>query len=102
MGVYGKHESVIAFTKLLLKRCKISPFLPYMEIVPLKKGYNEAQGNNGGPISRTAIWKMLKYMADIPGHLGLSVTRIYATTPIEQTRKRMPFQVAASAIPGYW
>ena len=47
MGVYGKHESVIAFTKSLLKKCKISPFLPYMEIVPLKKDIMKLRGTTG-------------------------------------------------------
>lgn len=81
------------------------------------------RGTTGAPISRTAVWKMLKHMADmvgidkdkvyphsfrhffalsymehfsnifeladILGHSDLSVTRIYATTSIEQKRKRM-------------
>lgn len=101
-------------------------------LVPLLRKYCKEEnitngsifrGNTGAPISRTAVWKMLKHMsdmvgidkdkvyphsfrhffalsymehfsnifelADILGHSDLSVTRIYATTSIEQKRKRM-------------
>lgn len=100
----------------------ISPLHAYCESKDIRSG-PVFRGNTGAPISRTAVWKMLKHMsdmvgidkdkvyphsfrhffalsymehfsnifelADILGHSDLSVTRIYATTSIEQKRKRM-------------
>lgn len=100
----------------------IPPLHTYCEKESIRSG-EIFRGTTGAPISRTAVWKMLKYMADmvgidkdkvyphsfrhffalsymehfsnifeladILGHSDLSVTRIYATTSIEQKRKRM-------------